>query len=249
MTASEAKAAGGRTAFVIDRNGDMLRSLLMRPNGVERTAELIRQKLLAGYDYIVIDEITAAPDFRDGATLNMRLRQLLLRVDPNKIIPYLSIDLMQYPNGFNDLKARRLLLRAFMNRARMIALEVYLHTPQVKAGYAPYNFRRAADRLALAVKGLSGTGEINRRAISTIATSVHGGSANLAQYSYLDMPSYDLTSLQRQVNAIRLGSKRTRQQNGVGWYFVNKSDMAPRPGAYSYDKLIRAMRLQGLRFK
>jgi hypothetical protein len=68
------------------------------------------------------------------------------------------------------------------------------------------------------------------------------------QYRYLDQPSYDLASLSRQVNAVRHGSKRLRSQRGVGWYFVNKSDMAP-PSAYSYDALIRRMRLLGLRFK
>jgi len=33
----------------------------------------------------------------------------------------------------------------------------------------------------------------------------------------------------------------------VGWYFVNKSDMAP-SGSYSYDALMRRLRTQALRF-
>jgi hypothetical protein len=248
MKSAAAKAAGGRTAFVLDRHGDKLRELLLRSNGVERTAAYLRKKMQQGYDYIVIDEITTASDFRDGATLNRRLRKLLLRMPARTIIPYISIDLVQQANGFAALRGRRLLMRAFKKRARALALEVYLHTPQVKAGAAPATFRRAADRLALAVKGLKDTGGINGRAISVIGTSIHAGSANLPQYMYLDQPSYDLRSLSRQVNAIRHGSKRLRQQQGVGWYFVFKSDMKPR-GVYSYDALIRRMRLLGLRFK
>lgn len=245
MKSAEAHAAGGRTAFVLDRHGDKLRELLLRDNGVERTAAYLRKKMQAGYDYFVIDEITAAPDFRDGTTLNRRLRKLLLRMPPRTIIPYISIDLTQRSTGYAAMRGRRLLLRAFKRRARALALEVYLHTGEVRAGYAPSTFRRAADRLALAVKGLKYGGGINTRAISVIGTSMH---STYPQYRYLDQPSYDLRSLSRQVNAIRHGSKRLRQQNGVGWYFVNKSDMAP-PSAYSYDALIRRMRLLGLRFR
>ena len=250
MKSPEAHAAGGRTAFVIDRNGEKLRKLLLRPNGTERTAAYIRKKLKSGYDYVVIDEITAHPEFADGAGANRRLRALLQRIPKNKIIPYISIDLTQYTNGFSSMRARRLLLRAFNRRARAIALEVYLHTPQVSAGAAPFHFRRAADRLALAVKGLKYGAGINRRAISVIATSIHAGTSGLTQYRYLDKPSQDLASIKRQVNAIRHGSRRLRSQQGVGYYFVNKSDMAPRSGApYSYDALIRRLRLQALRFR
>jgi hypothetical protein len=148
------------------------------------------------------------------------------------------------------MHARRLLLRAFNRRARAIALEVYLKTPSVMAGAAPYQFRRAADRLALAVKGLKYGAGINRRAITVIGTSIHGGSANLSQYAYLNQPSNDLTSIKKQVNAIRHGSRRLRSQRGVGYYFVFRGDMAPLSGApYSYDALIRRMRLQALRFR
>ncbi|HEX5060126.1 MAG TPA: hypothetical protein VFV99_12235 [Kofleriaceae bacterium] len=249
MRSAEAQAAGGRTGFVLDRHGDKLRELLLRDNGVERTAAYLRHKMQLGYDYFVIDEITAAADFRDGATLNRRLRKLLLRMPARTIIPYISIDLTQYSTGFSSMQGRRLLLRAFKRRARSVALEVYLHTAQVRAGYAPSAFRRAADRLALSVRGLQYGGGINRRAITVIGTSIHGGTSNLAQYSYLDQPSHDLASLSRQVNAIRHGSKRLRQQHGVGWYFVFAGDMEPRPGGYTYEALIRRMRLLGLRFK
>jgi hypothetical protein len=240
MADADAHARGGRSAFVLDRNGDKLRELLMRSNGVERTAAYLRHKLAEGYDYIAIDEITAAADWRDGSSLNRRLRKLLLRLPARTVIPYISIDLTQYPNGYNDLRARRSLLRAFARRARVIALEVYQHTGGVMAGQAPAVERRAADRLALA----SAFRGINRRAITVIGTSMHSG---YAQYNYLDQPSHDLTSIKRQVNAIRHASRRLRSQRGLGYYFVNKSDMAP-PHAYTYDQLIKVMRLQGLRF-
>jgi hypothetical protein len=241
MTDPDAHARGGRSAFVLDRNGDKLRELLMRTNGVERTAAYLRKKLQSGYDYIAIDEITAAPDWRDGTSLNRRLRKLLLRVPARTVIPYISIDLTQYPSGYTDMRARRALLRAFARRARVIALEVYQHTAGVMAGQAPGIERRAADRLFLA----SAYKGINRRAITVIGTSMHSA---YPQYRYLDQPSHDLTAIKRQVNAIRHGSARLRGQRGVGFYFVNKSDMAP-PGAYSYDRLIKTMRLQGLRFR
>lgn len=241
MKDPDAHAAGGRSAFVLDRNGDKLRELLMRSNGVERTAAYLRKKLQSGYDYIAIDEITAASDWRDGTSLNRRLRKLLLRLPSRTFIPYISIDLTQYPNGYNDLRARRSLLRAFAKRARVIALEVYQHTAGVMAGQAPAIERRAADRLRLA----SAYEGINGRAITVIGTSMHSA---FPQYRYLDQPSHDLTAIKRQVNAIRHGSRRLRSQRGIGFYFVNASDMAP-PGAYTYDKLIKVMRLQGLRFR
>ncbi len=244
---TESKGAGGRTGFVLDRHGDKLRSLLLRANGVERTRAYLKKKLAIGYDYIVIDEITAAPDFRDGTTLNRRLRKLMQRMPARTIIPYISIDLTQQVGGFEASRARRLLLRSFKLRARALALEIYLHTPEVMAGAAPSVYRRAADRLALAVSGLPRAGGINLRAISVVGTSMH---SSLAQYRYLDQPAHDLASITRQVNAIRHGSKRLRQQNGIGYYFVNKSDMAPRSGApYSYEGLIRRLRLQALRFR
>jgi hypothetical protein len=250
MKSAAAKAAGGRTAFVVDRNGEKLRTLLNRPNGTERTAAYFRKKLKSGYDYIVIDEITAHPEFADGAGTNRRLRKLLQRLPRNTILPYISIDLTQQPAGFSAMKARRLLLRALKVRGRALALEVYLKTPSVIAGAAPANYRRAADRLALAVAGLKHGRGINRKAISVIGASVHGGSAELVQYRYLDQPSRDLTSIKKQVNAIRHGSRRLRSQKGLGYYFVFRADLMPFSTApYSYDALIRRMRTQALRFK
>jgi hypothetical protein len=244
MKSAAAQAKGGRTAFVLDRNGDKLRELLNRSNGVERTAAYLRHKLAIGYDYIVIDEVTAASDFADGQGLNDRLRQLLLRMPARTIIPYISIDLTQESVGAVAMPHRRLLLRAFKKRARVLALEVYLHTAQVMAGQAPSVFRRATDRFGDAIRGLSGAGGINGRGIITIGTSMH---STYSQYRYLDQPKHDLDSITRQVNAIRHGSHRLRMERGIGWYFVNKSDMAP-PSAYSYDALIKRMRTQALRF-
>jgi len=244
MKSATAHAKGGRSGFVLDRNGDKLRDLLNRSNGVERTAAYLRHKLAIGYDYIVIDEVTSASDFADGQGLNHKLRQLMLRMPARTIIPYISIDLTQESIGSVAMPHRRLLLRAFKQRARVLALEVYLHTAQVMAGEAPSVFRRATDRLGDAIRGLAGAGGINGRSIITIGTSMH---STFAQYRYLDEPKHDLDSITRQVNAIRHGSQRLRMERGIGWYFVNKSDMAP-PSAYSYDALIKRMRTQALRF-
>lgn len=245
MKSAANHALGGRTAYVLDRNGDKLREMLGRTNGVERTAVDLKQALAAGYDYIVVDEITAASDWADGGSLNVKFRKLLLRLPPRTVIGYVSIDLTQYAAGGAQMRARRLLLRALKQRGRGIAMEVYLHTPQVMAGAAPSTFRIAADRLALAVKGLAHGGGINLRATSVIGTSMH---SSYPQYRYLDQPKHDLASLDRQANAIRHGSKRLRQQHGIGFYFVNKSDMAT-PSAYSYTKLIDRMRAETRRFK
>jgi hypothetical protein len=244
MKSAAAHAQGGRSGFVLDRNGDKLRELLNRSNGVERTAAYLRHKLAVGYDYIVIDEVTSAADFADGQGLNHRLRQLMLRMPARTIIPYISIDLTQESIGAVAMPHRRLLLRAFKKRARVLALEVYLHTAQAMAGEAPSVFRRATDRLGDAIRGLAGAGGINGRSIITIGTSMH---STYSQYRYLDEPKHDLESITRQVNAIRHGSHRLRMERGIGWYFVNKSDMAP-PSAYSYDALIKRMRTQALRF-
>jgi hypothetical protein len=245
MKSAAAHAAGGRSAFVLDRHGDKLRALLNRANGVERTAAYLRHKLAIGYDYIVLDEVTTAADYADGQAYNHRLRSLLLKLPPRTFIPYLSIDLVQEANGMIYMRDRRLLIRAFKKRARALALEIYLHTPQVMAGAAPATFRRAADRLVAAVHGMPGAAGVSRTAIATIATSMH---SSLAQYRYLDEPAHDLDSITRQVNAIRHGGKRLRAEHGIGWYFVNKSDMEPK-SHYSYDHLINRMRTQALRFK
>jgi uncharacterized protein (TIGR03382 family) len=245
MRTAAAHALGGRSAFVTDNHGIKLRDLLLRSNGVERTAAYFKHKLALGYDYIVIDEITTASDWRDGSTANRRLREVLLRLPPRTVIPYISIDLVQYPSGFASMRSMRYLLRAFKRHGRALAMEVYLHTASVMAGSAPAAFRKAADRLALAVKGMKYGGGINLRAVTTIGTSMH---CPYSQYRYLDQPAHDLASITRQVNALRHGSARVRQQKGVAYYFVNKSDMAP-PSAYSYDALIKRMRTQALRFR
>jgi hypothetical protein len=244
MKTAAAHGQGGRTAFVLDRNGDKLRDLLNRSNGVERTAAYLKHKLAIGYDYIVIDEITSAHDFADGQALNRKIRQLLLRLPTRTVLPYISIDLTQQAIGAAAMPNRRLLLRAFKKRGRALALEVYLHTAQAMAGQAPAAFRRATDRVALAVHGLKDAGGISAREIITIGTSMH---SSFPQYRYLDQPSHDLEAITKQVNAIRHGSSRLRAQRGVGYYFVNKSDMAP-PSAYTYDALIKRMRTQALRF-
>lgn len=85
------------------------------------------------------------------------------------------------------------------------------HTPQVMAGAAPAAYRRAADRLALAVKGLPFGGGINTCAISVIGTSMH---STFPQYRYLDQPKNDLGAITRQPGAQALRppvlSPRTR---------------------------------------
>lgn len=206
MRLPENHARGGRTAFVLDRNGDKLRELLARTNGVERTAQYLKAKLARGYDYIVVDEITAASDWADGGSLNEKFRKLLLRLPPRTVIGYVSIDLTQYPGGDVRMRNRRYLLRALKQRGRGLALEVYLHTAQVMAGAAPATYARAADRLALAVKGMPHGGGINTRAISVLGTSMH---SSYPQYRYLDQPRNDLASIKRQVSAIRFGDRKS----------------------------------------
>ncbi|MGE5180595.1 MAG: hypothetical protein ACM31C_00970 [Acidobacteriota bacterium] len=244
MRTAAAHAAGGRTAFVLDRNGNKLRALLQRPNGFERTVAYLKHKLALGYDYVVLDEVTSAADYADGQWLNRAVRALLVRLPERSFIPYISIDLTQELSPIY-MKDRRLLLRAFRNRARVMALEVYLHTDQVMAGQAPATFRRAADRLQNAVAGLRRASGMNAHAITTIGATHR---STYAQYRYLDHASHDLASITRQVNALRHASRRTRQQHGVGWYFVDSSDLAP-VSTYSFDALIRRMRTQALRFE
>jgi hypothetical protein len=238
MRTAAAHAAGGRTGFVVDRNGDKLRALLKRHNGFERTVAYLKHKLALGYDYIVLDEVTGAADYADGQWLNRAVRALLLRLPRRRFIPYISIDLTQeLPSVYmND---RRGLLRAFERRARVLALEVYLHTDQVIAGEAPSVLRRAAQRMQNAVPG------IDRHAITTLGATHR---SIYPQYRYLDDAHHDLTSITRQVNALRHASRRTRQQHGIGWYFVGSSDLEP-TGGYSMDALVRRMRTQAQRFR
>jgi hypothetical protein len=244
MRTAAAHAAGGRTAFILDKNGDKLRALLQRPNGFERTVAYLKHKLALGYDYIVQDEVTSAADYADGQWYNRAIRALLLRLPRRSFIPYLSIDITQELSPIY-MRDRRLLLRAFRRHARVLALEVYLHTDQVMAGEAPAVFRRAADRLQNAVAGLHGAAGMNAHAITTIGATHQ---TIYPQYHYLDDARHDLASITRQVNALRHASRRTRQQHGIGWYFVDPSDLAPTSG-YTIDALVRRMRTQALRFR
>ena len=153
MKSAEAQAEGGRTAFVLDRHGDKLRELLLRTNGVERTAAYLRKKMQQGYDYFVIDEITTHPTSataRRSTAACAAAAPHAARTDH----PVHQHRPRAAAERLRGLRARRLLLRAFKKRARVIALEIYLHTAQVDGGAAPATFRRAADRLALVGEGL-----------------------------------------------------------------------------------------------
>ena len=103
-----------------------------------------------GYDYIVIDEITAAPDFRDGATLNRRLRKLLLRMPARTIIPYIRIDLIAAPGRLRGDAGRAGCCCARSSGARARSRSRSTSTrPRSWAAPRRRTFRRAADRLAL----------------------------------------------------------------------------------------------------
>jgi hypothetical protein len=246
MRTADAHAAGGRTGFILDRSGDKLRALLARPNGFERTIAYLKHKLALGYDYIILDEVTHAGDYADGEALNRAVRGILLRLPSRTFLPYISIDLTQEAYGNVYMYDRRTLLRAFKHEARMMALEVYLQTPQAMAGEAPSIFGTAANRLQDSVAGLSDAGGMNLRAFTTLGMSHQ---SIYPQYRYLDDALHDLQSISKQVNAIRSASRRTRQQNGIGWYFVDESDLTPLPHTYTYASLIDRMRAEALRFK
>jgi len=240
-------AAGGRTGFIIDANGHKLIALLLRPNGVERTAAYVRGKLAAGYDYVVFDEITMDSNFMDTSTAGKRLRQLMLRVPRHSIIPYISLDLTQGPIGAIGMANRKWLLRSFRLYARAMALENYLHTDAVMAGAAPSTFRTGIDRVANAMRGMQGGSDVARHAFTTLGLSMHQG---LSQYNYLDDPRHDLAALSREVNAIRHGSARLRQEHGLGFYMVGSYDVQPRPGApYTYTQLVAHLRSLADRFR
>src|SRR5688500_758838 len=127
MRSQAAHRAGGRTAFVLGDHGILIRRML-KNRGVEKTRRYLKKKLDSGYDYIVIDEITAHPDWADGSLVNRRFRELLLRLPKRKVIAYVSIDLTMWDGGGADMRERRLLLRALKRQGRVMALEVYLHT-------------------------------------------------------------------------------------------------------------------------
>lgn len=224
---------GGRTAYVFSNFGKEIRELLLAPDGVAKAERRIERMLKAGHDYVVIDEITAHPDWADGSTVNRRFRKLLARVPARKVIAYVSIDLTQYPGGGARMRARGQLLRALQKRGRAIALEVYLHTRDVIAGAAPRVFREAADRLANAVGGH----HINRRAITVIGLTLHSTAGS--RYEYLNGSRADLSSIHRQIEAIRGGTSRLREQRGHGFYHSGIDHITPRPGGpYTLDQLI-----------
>jgi len=245
FTGAAAHAAGGRSAFIFGDNGRQFRDMLLRSNGVERTAAFIRKLLEAGYDYVVVDEVTTDPNWADGATVNHRFRQLLLRIPPRTLIPYISLDLTMYPGGGAALHARRFLVRALKLRARALALEEYLHTGAVMGGAAPPTFRTAANRVAAAVHGMRGAAGISAREITTLGLSMHTA---YAQYNYLDDTRHDLAAVAREATAVRHASSRTRAQHGLGLYFIGKSDITP-SSRYTVGELVTAIHHAMLRFR
>ena len=247
MRTVAAHKAGGRTAYVMSNFGLEIRDMLKQPGGTQKTADFINKKLAQGFDYVVIDEITAHPDWKDGSTVNRRFREMLLKVPSRKVIAYVSLDLTMRAGGGEKLRARKYLMRALKRRARVIALEVYLHTREAMNGAAPRAFRIASDRLAKSVKGLSGGAGINRRAIIVLGVSMH---SIYPQYRYLDQPRNDLKSVQRQARAIQDGTKRLRSQKGIGFYFVNRSDILPPASApYGYGDLVKRMASDARRWR
>ena len=235
-------AAGGRVAYVYSDNGREMRTLL-ETKGVGGAVADVKAKLASGYDYVVVDEITADPHWADGSTDNRRFRKMLGRLPRGKVIAYVSLDLTMEAGGDLAMRHRRLLLRALRLRGRALALEVYLHTAQAMAGDSHLLFERAADRLANAVRGLKHCSNINAHAISVLGMSIH--SSPFPQYHYLDEPAHDLQSVRKQIHALRHGSARLEKQHGVGWYFVGSSDLQPRSGApYTFDDLVALMHHQ-----
>ncbi len=235
MKRPAARAMGGRTGFVSDLFGRRIAEALRREDGVQRTAAEFRAILDAGYDYIIIDEITAAADWADGALVNQRFRRLLEVLPPRKVIAYVSLDLTMAADGGARMNDRRQLLYALLQRGRAIALEVYLHTGQVRAGQAPDALRRAAVRLRNAVLDLPGGGHVNRRAITVLGLSMHEPSP----YDYLDDPRHDLAAVRTQARTLRTFGALLPEQRGIGYYFVSHSDIVPAAGApYDFDDLI-----------
>lgn len=239
-----AHALGGRTAYVYSNFGNELLDLL-DSKGAAGAAASIKAKLAAGYDYVVIDEITTNPRWADDSVTGKRFRQMMLQIPPRKLIAYISLDLTMKPGGAAALWARRWLLRSLRLRARALAYELYLHTGQVMAGGAPAAFRTAAYNVALAVKGLPGAQAINVRAITVLGVSLHSA---YPQYEYLDQPANDLASLHRQGAAIRQASASTRRQHGIGFYFSGVDSITP-ASTYTLDQLVARMHSESLRFR
>jgi hypothetical protein len=204
-----------------------------------RTAAELNAKLAAGYDYIVVDEITAAPEWRDGTVVNRRFRRLLELLPERSVIAYVSLDLTMAAGGGDRMRERRQLLYALYQHGRALALEVYLHTAQARAGAAPDAFALAAQRLRAATLGLPGGGHIDERAITVLGMSIHSA---YPQYRYLDWPAHDLASVRAQAHALRTGGALLTAQRGLGYYFVGHSDLEPIAGApYDFDALLGVM--------
>ncbi len=235
MKHPEARALGGRSGYIMDLHGTRIRDALRRTDGVARTAAELEAILDNGYDYIIIDEITTAADWVDGALVNRRFRRLLEVLPPRKVIAYVSLDLTMSPSGDTAMAARRQLLYALMQHGRAIALEVYLHTGQVIAGQAPDLLRRAAIRLRHATLGLPDGGHVNRRAITVLGLSIH----EPAPYNYLDRPHDDLRAVRIQARAVRDFGALLQEQRGLGYYYVTHSDIVPYASApYDFDRLV-----------
>jgi hypothetical protein len=240
-----AHAAGGRTAYVYANFGKELLDLL-KTRGPHAAAADVRAKLASGYDYVVVDEITADPRWDDASLESKAFRRMLLELPPRKVIGYVSLDLTRAPGGFAAMKARRWLLRALRLRGRALALEVYLKSSDVVRGAAPAAFRLAADRLALAVHSLPGAAGISTRAITVLGLTAH---SKYPQYIYLDDPRADFASLHRQATALRQSGSRLRAQHGLGFYFAGVYELEPTPPAYTLDGLVERVHAETLRFR
>jgi hypothetical protein len=228
-----AHAAGGRTAYVYSGFGTELLDLLAT-KGARAAADSVRAKLSSGYDYVVVDEITANPRWADTALEGKRFRQMLLLVPPRSVIGYISLDLTKAPAGLAALRNRRWLLRALRLRGKALALEVYLKTSEVFRGAAAPAFRTAAERVAQAVQGMPGAAGISRREITVLGLTAH---SKYPQYQYLDVPREDLASIHRQVSAVLQASARTRAQQGLGFYFSGLAEIQP-ASQYTLDDLV-----------
>lgn len=232
-----ARAAGLRTAYILGDFGKEIRARLRAPQGVARTLAYLKERLAAGYDYILIDEVTTDPEWADDNDVNRRMRELLERL-PGKIIAYISLDLTIRPHARERLRERRLLLDALRRHGRALALEVYLHTDEVMDRGAERVFGEVADNLAHAVEGLPGPG-INRKAITVLGITTN---AKHEEYRYLNRPKQDLASIKRQARYLRRAGERVRRQRGIGFYFVGLNDLAPVGGApYSQTQLARLL--------
>ena len=225
FASATAHAGGGRTALVFGDNGRQFRDLLLRANGVERTAAFIRQRLEGRLRLCRRRRgrppIPTGPTARRSTAASGSCSCASRRARSSRTSRSTST---MYPGGAEALRARRLLLRAFKLRARALALEEYLHTDAVMGGAAPPTFRGAADRIAAAVHGMKQIAGISAHEITTLGLSMHTA---YPQYNYLDDTRHDLAAVAREATAIRHASSRTHAQRGVGFYFIGRSDITP----------------------